>query len=37
VEVVFGEEIVEVVSGDAARDGGEFLADSWGVLVGDLF
>ena len=36
VESVFGEEIVEVVAGDAAGDLGEFLADEIGVGGGDL-
>ena len=36
VESVFGEQVVEVVAGDAAGDVGEFLADQVGVLGGDL-
>ncbi len=37
VEAVFGEEVVEVVAGDAAGDWGEFLADLIAVGFGDLF
>ena len=35
VEVVFGEELVEVEAGDAAGDVGELGADQVGVLVAD--
>ena len=37
VEAVFGEQVVQVVAGDAARDVGELLADQIAVCVGDLF
>src|SRR5262249_4814379 len=37
VEVVFGKKIVQVVSGDAARDVGELLADFSGVNFSYLF
>jgi hypothetical protein len=36
VETVFGEKVVEVVSGDAAGDVGKFLADEIVVVSGDL-
>ncbi len=36
VEVVFGEELVEVEAGDAAGDAGEFCADRVGVGVADV-
>ena len=36
VEAVFGEQVVEVVAGDAAGDVGKFLADQIAVLIGDL-
>src|SRR5690625_27384 len=35
VKAIFGEELVEVVAGDAARDIGEALADQVGVAVAD--
>ena len=34
VESVFGEQVVEVVAGDAAGDLGELLADESGVFIG---
>ena len=37
VEVVFGEELVEVVAGDAAGDVGEALADEGGIFVAEAF
>jgi len=36
VKAVFGEQIVEVVSGDATRNVGEASADEFGVLGRDL-
>ena len=36
VESVFGQQVIQVVAGDAAGDVGELLADEVGVLVGDL-
>ena len=33
VEAVFGQQLVEVVAGDAARDAGKLLADEVGVAI----
>ena len=33
VKAVFGQQLVEVVAGDAARDAGKFLADELGVAI----
>ncbi len=35
MEVVFGQQLVEVVAGDAARNAGKLFADQGGVAVAD--